>query len=226
MSPVPAPTHLPPLPTMDLTTAIETRRSVKHFDPDHAITDEELLHLVRLGVHAPTSFNMQNWQFVAVREAEGKAALCAAAFNQSQVRDASLVIVLCGNLHAHADTSRYLRNAPEELQQMFTGMIHGFYGDNDRLARDEACRSVGFAGQNLMLAAREMGLDSCPMIGYDPAKVSEAVGLPEHCPPLLMLAIGKALKPANPRMGLLDYHEVLSVERYDARPFDGEVPHV
>lgn len=211
---------------MDLTTAIETRRSVKHFDPEHTMTDEELLHLVRLGVHAPTSFNMQNWQFVAVREAAGKEALCAAAFHQAQVRDASLVLVLCGNLRAHESTDRVLRDAPDEQREMFAGMITGFYGENAALARDEACRSVGFAGQNLMLAARAMGLDSCPMIGYDAAKVSAALGLPEHCPPLLMLAIGKAVEPARPRWGLLDYHEVLSVERYDERPFEGEVPHV
>ncbi len=210
---------------MDLTTAIETRRSVKKFDPEHTVSDDELLQLVRLGVHAPTSFNMQNWQFVAVREADNKAALCKAAFNQSQVGEASLVMVLCGNLQAHTDTSRYLRDAPDELRDMFAGMIHGFYADNDQLARDEACRSVGFAGQNLMLAARAMGLDSCPMIGYDAAKVSAALGLPEHCPPLLMLAIGKAIEPARQRWGLLDYHEVLSSERYDERPFEGPVPH-
>jgi len=210
---------------MDLVTAIETRRSVKHFDPTRQLSDDELLQLVRLGAMAPTSFNMQNWQFVAVRETENKAALCAAAYNQSQVADASVVIVLCGNLRSHADTSRYLRHAPEEQRAMFDGMIQGFYAKNDALARDEACRSIGFAGQNMMLAARAMGLDSCPMIGYDPGKVTELLGLPEHCPPLLMLAIGEAKEPARPRLGLLDFHEVLSCEKFDNRVLEGEIPH-
>ncbi|MDF1798757.1 MAG: nitroreductase family protein [Planctomycetota bacterium] len=210
---------------MDLVTAIETRRSVKQFDPDRQLSDDELRQLVRLGALAPTSFNMQNWHFVAVREDDRKADLAAAAYNQVQVANASVVIVLCGNLKAHTDTTRYLRNAPEVLRSMFDGMIRGFYAKNDALARDEACRSVGFAGQNMMLAARAMGLDSCPMIGYEPDRVTELLGLPAHCPPLLMLAIGKAEEPARPRLGLLDYDEILSCEIFGNHSLEGEIAH-
>ena len=60
-------------------------------------------------------------------------------------------------------------------------MIPSFYGKNEQLQRDEAMRSVGIAAQTLMLAAKDMGYDSCPMIGFDPVKVSEIINLRKSC---------------------------------------------
>jgi len=208
---------------MELSEAILSRRSVKKFDPHHELDDDELRQLVRFACLAPTSFNMQNWQFVAVRDPARKADLRAAAYNQAQVEEASLVLVLCGRLDAHVDPSRVLRNAPDEMRGMFTGMIQGLYGTNESLNLQEACRSVGFAGQNVMLMAREMGYDSCPMIGFDARKVAKLLELPDECPPLLMLTIGRALEPARERMGLLDLEEVLSLEEYGRRELTGPV---
>lgn len=208
---------------MDLREAILTRRSVKRFDPTEELSDDVVRELVRFACLAPTSFNMQNWQFVAVRDKARKADLRAASYNQAQVEEAALVLILCGRLDAHEDPSRVLRNAPDELRGMFTGMIQGMYGTNADLNLQEACRSIAFAGQNVMLMARDMGLDSCPMIGFDAKQVSELLELPDTCPPLLMLTIGTALEPARPRMGLLDFEEVLSLEEYGRRELTGPV---
>jgi nitroreductase len=55
---------------MTITEAIETRRSVKHYDPNHRMTDTEVARLMELAKLAPSSFNMQNYRFVIVRDAE------------------------------------------------------------------------------------------------------------------------------------------------------------
>ncbi|MDG2143378.1 MAG: nitroreductase family protein [Planctomycetota bacterium] len=208
---------------MELLEAIQSRRSVKKFDKTHELTDDEVRQLIRCASLAPTSFNMQNWQFVAVRDAGQKTALCKAAWNQEQVCDAALVLVLAGDLKAHEDSSRTLRDAPDELTEMFDGMIKQFYGGNESLALQEACRSVGFAGQNVMLAARDMDYDTCAMIGFDPKAVAEILELPEHLPPLLMITVGRAAEPARKRWGLLDYEEVLSLDKYGERSFTGPI---
>jgi len=67
-----------------------------------------------------------------------------------------------------------------------------------------------------------MGLDSCPMIGFDPAKISEVLGLDENHPPLLMLTIGKAKEEARPRMGLMRYEDCVSVDRFGNHALSGE----
>lgn len=208
---------------MEVTAAIRQRRSVKQYDPNHRLTEEEIRHLFGHAILSPTSFNMQNWHFVAVTDREVQTQLCAAAWNQEQVRDCSLTLVITGVWEAWKDMSRQLRHAPENVQEMFGKMIPGFYSGNDALERDECVRSVGIAGQTVMLLAKDMGYDSCPMIGFDPAKVSEVLGLPETHPPLLMLTIGKALSPARPRMGLLSFDEAVSMDRYGNHSLRGEV---
>ncbi|MFQ5506700.1 MAG: nitroreductase family protein [Planctomycetota bacterium] len=208
---------------MELSEAIRTRRSVKHFDPEHKISDEELRKLLSLTILSPTSFNMQNRHFVVVRDAEVKQRLFEAAWKQDQVRDASVVVLFTGDAAAQRNTDRYLRNAPPEVREMLEPMILGFYEGKSELIAAEACRSAGLAAMTMMLVAKDMGYDSCPMIGFDPARVAEILSLPENHPPLLMVVVGKAVKPARPRMGLLTLEEVVSLDRFGNHTMTGEV---
>lgn len=199
---------------MDTLTAIKERRSVKHYDPAHKMSEAEINALLELALLSPTSFNIQNWRFVVVTEQEKKEALRAAAWNQAQVSEASITILLCADLGAHEDAGRYWVNAPEPVQNMLVPMIAPFYDNNPQLQRDEAMRSIGIAGQTLMLAAKSMGYDSCPMIGFDPAKVGEIVDLPNNYVIGMMLTVGKALKDANARGGQLPYENVVFRDQF------------
>ncbi|MDG2346301.1 MAG: nitroreductase family protein [Opitutae bacterium] len=199
---------------MDTTTAIHQRRSVKHYDPDHTMTEIEIQALLELALLSPTSFNMQNWRFVVVTDPEKRAAIEAAAWNQAQVTEASILIILCADLHAYQDGARYWVNAPQPVQDMLVPMIEPFYKDNVQLQRDEAMRSIGIASQTLMLTAKSMGYDSCPMIGFDPQKVADIIELPEHHIIGMMLPVGKALKDANARGGQLPFDEVVHIDGF------------
>ena len=152
---------------------------------------------------------MQNWRFVVVTDPEKRAAIQAAAWNQAQVTEASITILLCANLNAHEDAGRYWVHAPQSVQDMLVPMIAPLYQNNAELRRDEAMRSIGIAAQTLMLTAKSMGYDSCPMIGFDPKKVAEIIDLPENHVIGMMLTVGKALKDANVRSGQLPYDEVI-----------------
>ena len=194
---------------MDTITAIKERRSVKHYDPVHEMSEAEINALLELALLSPTSFNMQNWRFVVVTDPEKRAAIQAAAWNQAQVTEASITILLCANLNAHEDAGRYWVHAPQSVQDMLVPMIAPLYQNNTQLRRDEAMRSIGIAAQTLMLTAKSMGYDSCPMIGFDPEKVAEIIELPENHVIGMMLTVGKALKDANVRSGQLPYDEVV-----------------
>lgn len=199
---------------MDTITAIRERRSVKHYDPNHEMSEAEINGLLELALLSPTSFNMQNWRFVVVTNQAEKESICAAAWNQAQVKEASITILLCADLNAHKDGKRYWIHAPEPVREMLVPMIGPFYEGNTQMQRDEAMRSVGIAAQTLMLAAKAMGYDSCPMIGFDPAKVGEIVNLPENHVIGMMLTIGKSLKDANVRGGQLPYEEVVFRDQF------------
>ena len=200
---------------MDTFDAIEQRRAVKHYDAAFEMPEADVEKLYDLALLSPTSFNIQNWRFVVVRDAEQKQKIRAAAWDQAQVTDANLTVVLCGDVKAwEKDPARYWRNAPQATQEMLVPMIGPFYTGKPELQRDEVMRSVGIAAQTLMLAAKSMGYDSCPMIGFDPEQVAEIIGLPEGHVIGMLLTIGKAVKPAHPRGGQLDKSEVVFTDRF------------
>lgn len=195
---------------MDIFTAIEERRSIKHYDPDHVMSGGDEKKLLEAALLSPTSFNIQNWRFVVVRDKANKKALRGLCYNQAQIEECSLVIILCADLHASKkEPARYWRDAPEQVRDMIVPMIGQWYDGNEALQRDEAMRSTGIAGQTIMLAAKGMGLDTCPMVGFDQKKVAEYINLPEdHCISMI-ITVGKAVKEANPRAGQLPYDEVV-----------------
>lgn len=203
---------------MDTFAAIEQRRAVKHYDATFEMPEADYERLMDLALLAPTSFNIQNWRFVVVRDAEQKKRLRAAAWDQAQVTDASLAIVICGDPKSWAKSpERYWRTAPAATQEMLVPMIGQFYTNaGEQVQRDEVMRSAGIAAQTLMLAAKAMGYDSCPMIGFDPQQVAELIGLPAGHAIGLLVVVGKALKPAHPRGGQLAKSEVVFIDRYPA----------
>jgi nitroreductase len=76
-------------------------------------------------------------------------------------------------------------------------------------------RSCGFAGQTIMLAAKQMGLDSCPMVGFDYDEMAKIINLPEDHLIVLMIVVGKAVSPANERGGQLSLKDVVFENKFN-----------
>ncbi|MBE9197304.1 nitroreductase family protein [Synechocystis sp. LEGE 06083] len=195
---------------MDTFDAIYQRRSIKHFDPDHRLTPEEERKLLEAAIQAPTSYNIQHWRFLIIRDPQLRQTIRDKYGNQAQMTDASLLILVVADVNAwDKDPARYWRNAPPEVADYLVGAIGSFYGGKPQLQRDEAQRSIGMAMQNLMLAAKAMGYDSCPMIGFDLEKVAELVKLPADYAIGPMVAIGKRTEDARAKGGQLPLEEVV-----------------
>jgi nitroreductase len=200
---------------MDSLEAIYQRRSVKHYDPDHEFTDAEINKLMEAAIQSPTSFNIQNWRFVLVRNKELRKQLRVVAWDQAQVTDASLLIILTADLKTWESPEPYWRDVPKDIAEMVVNMTVQFYEGKDQLQRDEGLRSCGIAGQTIMLTAKAMGYDSCPMIGFDPDQVADLINLPEDHVIGFMITVGKATKPAWPKGGQLPLEEVVIHDSFD-----------
>ena len=202
---------------MTVTDAVQRRRAIKWFDPHHRMSEGEFATLMEHALLSPTAFNTQNWRFVRVTDAWQRKATRAAAWDQAQVEDASELLVLCFDCKAwEKDPHRYWRLAPQEVQDFLVPAIADYYGDKPQIERDEGMRSCGLVAQNLMLVAQQLGYESCPMDGFDYAKVGSIIGLPEHHEIAFMLAIGKGIKDPWPRPGQLPLADVLVVNRFAA----------
>ncbi|MEQ1766958.1 MAG: nitroreductase family protein [Methylotenera sp.] len=200
---------------MIVSQAIEQRRSVKVFDPHHKMTEEEITKLMSLAILSPTAFNIQNWRFVVVTEPVLRHQIRAVSWNQAQVEEASLLIVLTADLQAWAkQPERYWRNAPKAASDILVPMIGHYYGNNAQVQRDEAMRSCGMAATTIMLAAKELGYDTCPMDGFDFDAVAKLLNLPADHIPVMFVVVGKALKEASPRGGQLSLNEVVIYNKF------------
>jgi nitroreductase len=195
---------------MHVNEAIETRRSVKAYDPHHKMPQQEIDQLMQLAMLSPTAFNIQHWRFVLVNDPVLRHQIRAVSWNQAQVEEASLLIVLVADVNAWQKApERYWQNAPKAAADMLVPAIKNYYTGNETAQRDEAMRSCGMAAMTIMLAAKGMGYDTCPMDGFDFDAVAKLINLPNDHIPTMFITVGKALKPAMPRGGQLAMDEVV-----------------
>jgi nitroreductase len=201
---------------MDTFDPIYQRRAIKAFDPEHRLSSEEERKLLEAAIQAPTSFNIQHWRFVILRDPELRRKIRTEFGNdQTQMTDASLLVLVTADVKAWTKKpERYWQNAPQEVSDLLVGWMGPFHEGRDWLQRDEAQRSIGMAMQTLMLAAKAMGYDSCPMIGFDIEKVAELIGLPDDHVMGAMVAIGKGTKKTWPKPGQLSLNEVVVENRF------------
>ena len=190
--------------------AIRSRRAVKHFDASHGMTAEEANEILSLAILSPTAFNIQNWRFVVVDDADLRSKIREVSWDQLQVTDASLFVVLCADLKAwEKEPGRYWENAQREVQEFMLPAIDNYYRGKDQVQRDEAMRSCGIVAQTIMLAAKSLGYDSCPMDGFDFEKVAQLIHLPDDHVIAMFVGIGKGTKEPWPRPGQLSLDDVV-----------------
>jgi len=195
---------------MELFSAIEQRRAIKHYDTEASIPEKDFEQIMSATLLSPTSYNIQHWRFVRIKSLELRSKLKDAAWGQQQIDDASEVVILCADTQAWSDRpERYWANADQATQAVLVPMIASFYAGKAQTQRDEAMRSCGMAAQTLMLSAKALGYDTCPMIGFDSDAVADIIQLPDKHVITMLITIGKAKDEAKVRGGQLPLSEVL-----------------
>lgn len=167
------------------------RYATKKFDPSRTLSDDQWNTLEKAMVLAPSSYGLQPWRFYLIQTPGVRAQLREAAWNQSQVTDASHLVVFARNVHlSAADVERHVnrvaevRKAPKESLTGFRDMMLGSVnnpsslpgGSVDVYTARQCYIALGF----LLSAAAMIGVDACPMEGFDPVKFDEILGLRKH----------------------------------------------
>ena len=192
---------------------IEARVSANYFDPAAPVSDEQVAELARLATLAPSAYNVQNWQFVAVRSQEAREKLRELSFGQQKVVDAPVTFIISGTLKAQDQVAAALKPAVDKgiliqpVVDSWTRMAQGSMSGDERAQRDEALRSASLAAMTMILAAEGMGLSSCAMTGFDAEAVHAAFGLGTDEVPVMLVAVGHAAQgnwPQKPRRPLGD----------------------
>lgn len=173
--------------TTDLIENLNWRYAVKKFDAAKKISPETWSAIEEAMVLAPSSYGLQPWRFVVVNDPAVRAKLKAVAWNQSQVTDASHLVVFCRKISVTpADVDAYVnrivevRNAPVETLGDYKKMMVGSVsnpaglpgGSMETWTRSQTYIALGF----FLAACAMLGVDACPMEGFDPGKFDEILG--------------------------------------------------
>ena len=199
---------------------VNSRRATPAFSPTSEVADGDLATILQAGLDAPSSYNLQPWRFVVVRDIEQRRKLRTAAMNQEQVEQAPVVIVACG------DTTGWL----EDLESIIRiGRDHGFTNETriDR-KRTNVTRELGshpnmpqwvtkqtmIAATTMMWMAEALGYDTGPMEGFYEDQVRRVLDIPDHLCVLFLLAIGRLEGEDSKYPGRLPSSRTLFGERY------------
>ncbi|WP_129113352.1 nitroreductase family protein [Halegenticoccus tardaugens] len=198
--------------------AVRTRRSGHNFDPDEDLADETLEALVRDATLAPSSYNLQPWEFVAVQDEDRLENVVELAYGQEHVREAGTAILVVGHTEAKTadrvfdewvEAGRMDEAAAEQTKAQSVEMY-----EDERFGRDYAVRNASLAAQNLLLSAHARGLKATPMIGFDAEGMAELLDLPDDEIPVMLIAVGPSGGPEPERLPRRSVDEVLHRESY------------
>lgn len=206
---------------MEFSEIVQQRYSVKSYDPEKAISDGELKELFDEVVLSPSSFNLQHWTFIAVKDPAIKKELKGAAWGQAQMEDCSVAILICGKLDAYQDAPEIYKEAPLEIQKKVLPIIQNFYGDNAQLQRDEATRSASLAAMTMMYGAVNRGWGACPMIGFDPEAVTKILKLTPNIIPVMFVVLGHEKDAPRPRSYRHPVQDVVRLNTLDGPGLNG-----
>ncbi|SDF59457.1 putative NAD(P)H nitroreductase [Fontibacillus panacisegetis] len=182
----------------DFTSLIKSRRSANKFMTGVEITDQDLDQIFQLVKFAPSAFNLQHAHYMVIRDPELKQKVYEAANKQYKILTSSAVIVVLGRMDAYKDVDKInegLLNLgvinKQEFDREVESVVSFYETGGDVFKRDEAIRNASLSAMQLMLIAKDQGWDTCPMIGFDPEALREALSIPESTIPAMLISIGK-----------------------------------
>lgn len=196
---------------------LENRVTTGRFDPSFAVSEKQIRNLVRLATQAPSAFILQNWKFIAIESPKAKMLLKSVSYDQQQIADAGVTIIVSGVLNAHHSLFRTLQPSvdagalPDSLQRAWSEMAAASHENNPQLQRDEALRSASLAAMAMLVAAREMELDSGVIGGFDPDGVSTAFNLSPDELPVMLVTVGRTVGQPRPQKVRKPVSEVLTI---------------
>ena len=202
----------------EFSKAMEFRHACKLFDASKKISKEDMNFILESGRKSPSSFGMEAWKFLVITNEELKAKLRLACWNQAQITSCShLVVVLAGVDSAKVESGEVekrfsRRDIPQESLDMYMGLYASHL--KDVLSSDEniyawTAKQSYIAAGNMMTAGAFIGVDSCPIEGFDKGRVEEILELDKTKHQLAMvLPFGYRINP-QPEQLRLSFEEIV-----------------
>jgi len=170
-----------------LNRALEWRYATKVFDATKKIPTATWATLERALVLSPSSFGLQPYKFLVITDATLRARLMPATWGQKQVVECSHYVVFTARTslaaeHIDAFINRIaeVRGITAESLKAYREMMNGSLitgGTLSKMIPEWAARQAYIAIGNLMTSAALLGVDACPIEGFEPDKYDDILQL-------------------------------------------------
>ncbi|MFO7754030.1 MAG: nitroreductase family protein [Desulfobacteraceae bacterium] len=185
---------------MQFDEIVISRRAVNFFDESKDVPDQLIRRMVEMASRTPSSFNLQPWSLIILREKEDKERLQKCAMNQPKVSQAPVTMIVLADRDGWKEGHPFVERAFAEnikagtmtgdQRDWFKKARAGLYGKNNDTVQAFACKNAGFFAMSLMYAAKALGLDTHPMDGFSHDRVVEEFQIPENYFVPLLLSVG------------------------------------
>ncbi|WP_062353543.1 nitroreductase family protein [Bacillus kwashiorkori] len=177
---------------------VRDRRSASNFLPNNPISEEQLQEIFEIVKLSPSAYNLQHAHYIAIRNPDVKEKLYVAANKQYKVLSSSAVIIVLGDKKAFYDAATIYSGLKllgivdeQEYEYMVNDTVSFYESRGDVFHKEEAIRNGSISAMMFMLAAKEYGWDSCPMIGFDQDEVRKILSIDPKYEIVMMITLGK-----------------------------------
>ncbi|MBF0344407.1 MAG: NAD(P)H-dependent oxidoreductase [Nitrospirae bacterium] len=196
-----------------LLKAFQFRHACKVFDETKVVSDDDLRFILEAGRLSPSSFGLEQWRFIVTRSAVIKEKLRAACLNQAQLTTCSVVVCIVAKVQELTPGSDYVsarfkqKNYPPEIHKWLEQFYEFYYKQIDVLPW--SIMQCHIAAANMMTAAAFIGVDSCPIGGFDPKLTREVLQIDgKNADIALIIPLGYRKNP-QPPIVRLSFEEVV-----------------
>jgi nitroreductase / dihydropteridine reductase len=170
------------------TEALNWRYATKKFDTTKQVPDTDLQVILDAGRLAPTAYGLQPFRVIRVIDAAIRTQLRTVSYDQAQVTDASVLLVLAirtdmdaAYVDSYIANVAMTRGMTTDMLQGYADMMKGFISRRDDASlRAWSARQSYIALGTMLQTAAELGVDGCPMEGFDTVALDGVLGLAEH----------------------------------------------
>lgn len=171
----------------ELLKSLNWRYATKKFELNKKIPDPIWNALEESLVLTPSSYGLQTWKFIVITDSKLRETLKQASWNQPQVTDCSHYLVIAclknvdqAHIQNHIDRIVELRGvSADSLDKYKAGMIKDLIdgGPRSKWVSEWSARQAYIALGNVMTCAALLGIDACPMEGFEPAQYDKILNL-------------------------------------------------
>lgn len=185
---------------MDFRQLSEARRSINFFNPEEEVSEGLINEMIELAAKAPSSFNLQPWNLILLKDKNKKAKLKSLAWDQPKIAEAPVVLIVLADKEGWREGHQTFEKNWQEMlttgtmqaeqREWFLNAAKSLYNWSSEARLAFAAKNTGFFAMSLMYAATSLGLESHPMDGFDHEGVRKAFNIPDNYWVPLLLAIG------------------------------------